>query len=254
MTFIDGLLKYKIKFTLGIFLIALAFYSYFLYQSGGGTAFYLPPLGLALAGGGVWVGFARTAIYRKFGTMFHFIIGSVFMTWMAWDTGLHRYLVNSSYGSALAEIARNVAVFTLNLIGIHATNIGNHIILPASSKVQSFDVVNSCSGADTTILFIGAFTIMLADIGRRSISSGKKIVICFVLGAFGTYLTAIMRIPLLGMIGYYFGYDTMETFHTYSGYLIFLASIVVFWWLSLRWIGSKRSQNDAILGRVVSKD
>lgn len=245
MTFIDGLLKYKIKFTLGIFLIALAFYSYFLYQSGGGAAFYLPPLGLALAGGGVWIGFARTGIYKKFGTVFPFIIGAVFMTWVAWDTGLHDYIVNSSYGSTLAEIARNVAVHVLDMTGIHTSSAGNLIILPAGSKVQSFDVVNSCSGADTTILFLGAFSLMLLDIRRRSVSS-KKIIVCFVLGGLGIYLTAIMRIPLLGMIGYYFGYDIMETFHMYSGYLIFLASVTLFWWLSLRWIGKKELEKKTV--------
>ena len=165
------------------------------------------------------------------------------MTWMAWDTGLHDYIVNSQYGSALAEIARTVAVHVLDMAGIHASNIGNQIILPAGSKVQSFDVVNSCSGADTTILFLGAFSLMLLDIRRRSVSS-KKIAACFVLGGLGLYLTAIMRIPLLGMIGYYFGYGTMETFHTYSGYIIFLASVVAFWWLSIRWIGDKRTRQD----------
>jgi hypothetical protein len=191
----------KVRLFLGTFLVALAFYTYFLYQSGGGTVFYLPPLGLALFALGVWTGFAKTGIYRKFGTLFPFIIGAVFMTWMAWDTGLHNYLVNSSYGAGLAAVARSVAVFVLDLIGIHAINIGNHIILPAGSNIQSFDVVNSCSGADTIILFLGAFSLLLADVGRRSLTSKKKIAICFVLGALGTYLTAIMRIPLLGVIG-----------------------------------------------------
>lgn len=228
----------KVRFTIGACLIATAFYIYFLYQNNGGTVFYLPPLGLSLFAVGFWIGFAKTNIYRKFGAIFPFIIGAVFITWVAWDTGLHDYIVNSQYGSVLAEIARNVAVYVLDTIGIHASNVGNQIILPAGSKVQSFDVVNSCSGADTAILFLGAFSLMLVDIRRKSVSS-KKIAACFVLGGLGIYLTAIMRIPLLGMVGYYFGYDTMETFHMYSGYLVFLASVAVFWWLSLRWIGKK---------------
>jgi len=241
MTFIA--FRSKIRPALGMCLMALAFYTYFIYQSGGGAAFYLPPLGISLFAAGFWAGFAKTGIYRKFGTMFPFIVGAVFMTWMAWDTGLHDYIVNSSYGSALAEIARTVAVHVLDMTGIDAANVGNQIILPAGSKVQSFDVVNSCSGADTTILFLGAFSLMLLDIRRRSVSS-KKIAACFVLGGLGLYLTAIMRIPLLGMIGYYFGYGTMETFHAYSGYIIFLASVAAFWWLSIRWIGDKRTRQD----------
>ncbi len=246
-------IRSKVRLALGMLLMSLAFYTYFLYQSGGGTMFYLPPLGLSLFASGFWIGFARTGIYKKFGAIFPFIIEAVFMTWVAWDTGLHDYIVNSSYGSALAEIARNVAVYTLDMTGIHATSVGNLIILPAGSKVQSFDVVNSCSGADTTILFLGVFSLMLLDIRRRSVSP-KKIAVCFVLGGLGIYMTAIMRIPLLGMIGYYFGNDTMETFRMYSGYLVFLASVTVFWWLSLRWIGPKKLKKDMMFRRVEGKD
>ncbi|MGB6463760.1 MAG: hypothetical protein WBF38_06015 [Nitrosotalea sp.] len=46
---------------------------------------------------------------------------------------------------------------------------------------------------------------------------------------------------MLGIIGYYDGYGTLETYHMYSGYLIFLGSIVTFWYLSLRWINRKPS-------------
>jgi hypothetical protein len=38
----------------------------------------------------------------------------------------------------------------------------------------------------------------------------------------------------------------------YSGYLIFLASIAVFWWLSLRWIGTKRFEKETTLGRFAN--
>lgn len=226
------------KLATGLCLIALAFYLYLLYQGGDGKALYLPPLGLGVFAAGVWIGFAKTSVYKKFGSIFPFIIGAVFMTWIAWNTQLHDDIVNSPYGSGLALIARSVTVHTLDIVGIHATNIGSLIILPPGSKVQSFDVINACSGADTTILFLGAFSIMIADIGRRSISK-KRVAICFVLGSLAIYLTAIMRIPLLGIIGYYFGNDAMLTFHTYSGYLIFIGSVAVFWWLSLRWIGRK---------------
>src|SRR5579885_2605235 len=102
-------IRSKVRLVLGMFLMSLAFYTYFLYQSGGGIMFYLPPLGLSLFAAGFWIGFAKTGIYKKFRAIFPFIVGAVFMTWIAWDTGLHDYIVNSSYGSALAEIARNVA-------------------------------------------------------------------------------------------------------------------------------------------------
>lgn len=221
----------------GIPIMSSAFVLYFLYQSGGGKMFFLPPVGIALFIFGFYLSFSETSFYRRFRGMMLFMALAVFMSWMAWDTGLHDYIVNSSYGNFLAGITVKFSVYFLDMFGYHVTSTGNQIIFLGNSKVQSFNVINSCSGADTTILFLAAFVLMLADQGRRA--SIQKLAICFVLGGLGTYLASIMRVPLLGIIGYYYGYDTLETFHMYSGYLIFLGSIVTFWYLSLRWINKK---------------
>lgn len=218
----------------GMSLMLSAFMLYFLYQSGGGKMLFLPPIGIGLFILGFHLIFSGTSFYNKFRGMVFFMSLAVFMSWMAWDTGLHDYIVNSPYGTFLAGITIKFSVFFLNAAGYHVTNVGNEIAFLGNSKVQSFDVVNSCSGADTTILFLAAFVLMLADQGRRA--SAQKLVVCFVAGGIGTYLVSIMRVPLLGIVGYYDGYDVLETYHMYSGYLIFLGSIATFWYLSLRWI------------------
>lgn len=218
----------------GIPLMLSAFVLYFLYQSGGGRMLFLPPIGIALFISGFYLSFSGTNFYTRFRGMIFFMALAVFMSWMAWDTGLHDYIVNSSYGSFLAGITIKFSVYFLNAAGYPVSNTGNQIMFLGNSKVQSFDVINSCSGADTTILFLAAFVLMLADQGRRA--PVQKLAACFVLGGLGTYLVSIMRVPLLGIVGYYDGYDTLETYHMYSGYLIFLGSIVIFWYLSLRWI------------------
>lgn len=223
----------------GIPLISSAFVLYFLYQSGGGKMLFLPPIGIALFILGFYLSFSGTSFYNRFRGMMLFMALAVFMSWMAWDTGLHDYIVNSSYGSFLAGITIKFSVYFLNAFGYHVANTGNQITFLGNSKVQSFDVINSCSGADTTILFLAAFVLMLADQGRQA--SVQKLAVCFVCGGIGTYFVSIIRIPLLGIIGYYYGYDTLETFHMYSGYLIFLGSIVAFWYLSLRWINKRTS-------------
>ncbi len=221
----------------GTLLMLSAFVLYFLYQSGGGKMLFLPPIGIGLFILGFYLSFSGTNFYTRFRSMMFFMSLAVFMTWMAWDTGLHDYIVNSTYGSFLARIAVKFSVDFLNVFGYHVSNVGNEITFLGNSKLQSFDVINACSGADTTILFLAAFVLMLADQGRRA--SIQKLAVCFVLGGIGTYLVSIIRIPLLGIIGYYYGYDTLETFHMYSGYLIFLGSIVAFWYLSLRWINKR---------------
>lgn len=218
----------------GTLLMLSAFVLYFLYQSGGGKMLFLPPIGIGLFIFGFYLSFSGTSFYTRFRGMMFFMALAVFMTWMAWDTGLNDYIVNSSYGSFLAGITIKFSVYFLNAAGYHVSNTGNQIMFLGNSKVQSFDVINSCSGADTTILFLAAFVLMLADQGRRA--PVQKLAVCFVLGGLGTYLVSIMRVPLLGIVGYYDGYDTLETYHMYSGYLIFLGSIVIFWYLSLRWI------------------
>ena len=221
----------------GLVLMSSAFGLYFLYQTGSGKMLFLPPIGIATFVIGFHIEFSGTRFYSKFRGMMLFMALAVFMSWMAWDTGLHDYIVNSSYGSFLTGVTIKFSVYILNLFGYNVSNTGGQITFSGNSMIQSFDVVNSCSGADTTILFLAAFILMLADQGRRA--SIKKLAVCFVGGGVGTYLVSMMRVPLLGMVGYHYGYNTLETYHMYSGYLIFLVSIVVFWYLSLRWINKK---------------
>ena len=221
----------------GISLMLSAFVLYFLYQSGGGKMLFLPPIGIGLFIFGFYLSFSGTNFYNKFRGLMLFMSLAVFMTWMAWDTGLHDDIVNSSYGSFLAGITVKFSVYLLNAMGYHVSSAGNQITFLGDSKVQSFDVLNACSGADTTILFLAAFVLMLADQGRKA--SVQKLAVCFVCGGVGTYLVSMMRVPLLGIVGYHYGYDTLETYHMYSGYLIFLVSIMAFWYLSLRWINRK---------------
>ncbi len=230
----------------GISLMASAFVLYLLYQSGGGKLLFLPPIGIGLFIFGFYLSFSGASFYSRFRGMMLFMALAVFMSWMAWDTGLHDYIVNSSYGTFLAGVTIKFSVLFLNAAGYHVTNIGNQITFLGNSKIQSFDVINSCSGADTTILFLAAFVLMLVDQGRRA--SKQKLAVCFVLGGIGTYLVSMMRVPLLGIVGYYDGYGTLEAYHMYSGYLIFLGSIVTFWYLSLRWINKRPAL--AVAGRL----
>ena len=225
------------KMISGVLLMVSAFVLYFLYQSEGGKMLFLPPIGIALFILGFYMSFSGTNFYTRFRGMVLFLSFAVFMTWMAWDTGLHDDIVNSSYGSFLAGITVKFSVYILDTAGYHVSSAGNEIIFPGDSKVQSFDVLNACSGADTTILFLAAFVLMLADQGRKA--SVQKLAVCFVCGGIGTYLVSMMRVPLLGIVGYHYGYDTLETYHMYSGYLIFLVSIMAFWYLSLRWINRR---------------
>jgi len=44
----------------------------------------------------------------------------------------------------------------------------------------------------------------------------------------------MLRVPLLLEVGYYFGAAAMETFHLYSGAVIFLSFVAVFFFASLK--------------------
>lgn len=53
-------------------------------------------------------------------------------------------------------------------------------------------------------------------------------------GAVGVTLGNMLRVPLLLEVGYYFGAGAMETFHLYSGAIIFLTSVTLFFFASLK--------------------
>jgi exosortase/archaeosortase family protein len=57
---------------------------------------------------------------------------------------------------------------------------------------------------------VGVFALMLLDVGRTV--QGRKVLVIFLIGALGTYLVNLVRVPLIIYLGYLYGYGAIEGF------------------------------------------
>lgn len=104
------------------------------------------------------------------------------------------------------------------------------IILPAGSKVSVVSVTTACSGAEGALVFLALAGGMAVDVGRKT--PKKNLLELVALGAVGVTLGNMLRVPLLIEAAYYFGAGATETFHLYSGAVIFLTFVALFFFAS----------------------
>ncbi len=222
----------------GLLLVASAAGAYLLYLSGILVLEVAVPLGIVLSSSGFYLVAPHTRLgaYRR---AIPFLGAAVMLEWAFISDGWINAVYGSPYGDFLTDLTSRSAVLILNLAGVRAILSGNLITLPVGSKLPEITVAQACSGAETSLLFVGVFAMMLLDVGRSA--PRKKILATFLLGGLGTYLVNVARVPLIIYMGYLYGYDAIEGFtHEFGGALLFLTFVAFFWWLSLRWLAPGR--------------
>jgi exosortase/archaeosortase family protein len=160
------------------------------------------------------------------------IAAAVPAEWLFFTNGWTSYVYNSYFGQLLTSFTSQMSVAVLNFAGMKATLASNVIMLPVGSKVSAVSVTTACSGAEGALVFLALAGVMAVDVGRRA--PKKKLLALIALGALGVTLGNMLRVPLLLEVAYYFGAGAMETFHLYSGAIIFLTFVGVFFFASLR--------------------
>jgi len=222
----------------GLALIASAVGTYLLYQSGTLTIDLAVPLGIVLSSSGFYLVAPHTRL-RPYRRAIPFLGAAAMLEWAFISNGWINAVYDSPFGAFLTDLTSRSAVLILNLGGIQAIRSGGLITLPVGSKLPQITVAQACSGAETSLLFVGVFALMLLDVGRTV--PRRKVLAIFLIGALGTYLVNVVRVPLIIYLGYLYGYGAIEGFtHEFGGALFFLAFVAVFWWLSLRWLAPGR--------------
>ena len=226
------------RLAVGLVLIASAAVSYLLYLSSILTIDVAVPLGIALSSSGFYLVAPDTRL-RAYRRAIPFLGAAAMLEWAFISNGWINVVYDSPYGALLTDLTSRSSVLILNLGGIGAVRSGGLITLPVGSKVPQVTIVQACSGAETSLLFVGVFAMMLLDVGRTV--PRRKVLAIFFIGALGTYLVNVVRVPLIIYLGYLYGYGAIEGFtHEFGGALFFLAFVAVFWWLSLRWLAPGR--------------
>ena len=160
------------------------------------------------------------------------IAAAVPAEWLFFTNGWTNYVYSSYFGQALTSLTSQLSVAVVNLAGMKATLASNVIMLPAGSKVSAISVTTACSGAEGAIVFLALAGVMAVDVGRKA--PKKRLLALIALGAVGVTLGNMLRVPLLLEVAYYFGAGAMETLHLYSGAMIFLTFVAIFFFASLK--------------------
>lgn len=95
------------------------------------------------------------------------------------------------------------------------------------------------SGIASITIFVALFALMHLDFRHPR----RKALYLFLLGLAGTSLQNILRLALIILAGYHFGYDAMVQVHDYAGYIIFPAWYMAFAYIYLRSFQPRNSNN-----------
>lgn len=124
-----------------------------------------------------------------------------------------------------------LSVIILNLIGINASVSGEYVInfLTRDGQVMNIPIVIDCTG----IWSLSAFTasvLLVAMISPKIFS--RKGVLFLSVGYVGTYIANLVRITLICLSAYLYGYSgaTIET-HIHAGWIAFTIWMLIFWYM-----------------------
>ena len=119
----------------------------------------------------------------------------------------------------------------LEIIGIPASSVGNLVTIQfQDGSVNTLSISAYCAGLYSFSIFLAAFFAFVLVFESLS----KRVsVIVLALGIIAAYTGNILRMVVIGVVGYYRGMDDMLWAHENAGWMIFLAWSAIFWWILL---------------------
>jgi len=224
---------------LGLALIVLGFTAYIVHQAfyeAKGQGFLgLVVLGVLASSFGFYLCLPYLRFLQPFKRAIPILAVAILLIGLLSPSEWQNSIFGSVFGSQLMPLTTRLGVLILNAEGIGAAvGAGSTTLLPPASKVAAISVTQACGGVEEVFVFSVAFALMYVGIGRKA---PKKAMLLLPVGLIGTYLVSLVRVDAVVLTGYLYGFDAMETVHLYAGFLLYLAFISAFWYLSLKWIG-----------------
>jgi exosortase/archaeosortase family protein len=134
----------------------------------------------------------------------------------------------------LTIISGKIAGFFLSFFGdttiVQVFDSYSHGIL-INFKGFSVSVYSPCSGAESIVVFLSS---VIGYVTSNDNIKVKKIAIYSFIGLISLFIINVIRIILLVIIGYRFGFDALSFFHYNLGWIFFVSGMAIFWWLVMR--------------------
>jgi archaeosortase C (PEF-CTERM variant) len=106
-------------------------------------------------------------------------------------------------------------------------------------------IATSCSGVYSFAIFTAAF---IAFVATEFTEWDRRLKWFLALGILAAYLSNLLRMYIIVMVGYFYGSDALVWAHAHVGWIIYMAWIALFWWLLFRWFFRERAEEEARTG------
>ena len=105
-----------------------------------------------------------------------------------------------------------------------------------SNKFTGLKIAQSCSGIESIVVFISAFfSYSIVDYKRY----GRYIFILALFGVIIAYISNLLRMSIIVIVGHYYGHEALLWVHTNIGWILFIIWISFFWFLLERFFPVK---------------
>tara|TARA_B100000700_G_scaffold330054_1_gene454372 strand:+ start:2198 stop:3208 length:1011 start_codon:yes stop_codon:yes gene_type:complete len=194
--------------------------------------------GLAIVAGLFWLFYynwpLNTLSSRDF--LLCFLTLALFL--FVFPVAIHKFLY-SSMGSSRATYLDSVLVgtflskplsFLLNLFGFPVWFEGETIFYPdyTAGHISSLIITTGCSGLFSVGIFVAAFT---SYIITEIKTFDHKVFNLYILGIFISYISNLLRMAIIVIVGSYYGSEAMLWTHANAGWIFFTIWLSLFWFI-----------------------
>ena len=232
----------ELRLTLGFLAFICAVIIYLMFEKY--RNFILPPVGLLLFVISVYLILPEVPWLERFKIPSIYLAIAIFGFWMFLLTNYDSYILNSKFADGMTRLTIFLSNKALNMIGIDS-RVGNYSIMFSSppSEIPAIYIDARCSGVHSFLIFVGTFLFMMVDLGRNV--NKMRAAVSLTLGVGGAYAGNILRVVILSLIGYHYGYGLLMEVHKYLGFAIFLAFLSVFWYFAASYIAGGKTGKDS---------
>jgi exosortase/archaeosortase family protein len=173
------------------------------------------------------------SLFADYRGMWPVFSAAMAIAWLIHAANVESYAANSWLGEFFGTVTVYVTLALLHISGVPVSATGDVLSFGSPSLIQAVQVTPLCGGFLSVLMFCAAFSFVTLDVGK---SLGLRRLTLLLLGGIAvTVIAAILRVYVVTLAGFYWGWDVLNLAHTYLGYILFLSVASLFWYISLRW-------------------
>ena len=133
---------------------------------------------------------------------------------------------------AMQDWMASVVTSFVQVLGITARVAGHIITLNTGPSTLQLDIESDCTGIQGVLAFGMLSTMVLLDMKPRL----SRLIPIFVVGFIGVFLINIVRLLAVVLTFDFLGTSAGTEMHLFVGYFLFIAWVLVFWMISLKYL------------------